>query len=103
MVSRSLILAASFAALSLAGCSAAADEGASESESTMAIAGYYSEVSASEAAELISTSPDLVVIDVRTPEEFAQGHIEGAVNVNLRGENFVDPFQNFGDPQLGCF
>lgn len=26
--------------------------------------------------------PDLVVIDVRRPDEFAGGHIEGAVNIN---------------------
>jgi rhodanese-related sulfurtransferase len=32
---------------------------------------------------------DFVLIDVRTPEEFEEGHIEGAVNINYRGSNFV--------------
>ncbi|MFD1293296.1 rhodanese-like domain-containing protein [Lutibacter holmesii] len=29
-----------------------------------------------------------VIIDVRTPEEFANGHIEGAININLFDKNF---------------
>ncbi|GHV54825.1 hypothetical protein FACS1894181_18630 [Bacteroidia bacterium] len=29
-----------------------------------------------------------IILDVRTPEEVAAGYIEGAVNMNVRGENF---------------
>lgn len=90
MVSRTVILAVSLTGLSLAGCSGAADESASATDTNSAIVSYYSEISATEAADLITNSPDLVVIDVRTPEEFAQGHIEGAINVNLQAENFVE-------------
>ncbi len=35
------------------------------------------EVSASVAAEMIK-DPQVIILDVRTPNEFAQGHIEGA-------------------------
>ncbi|GAA4277699.1 rhodanese-like domain-containing protein [Aquimarina mytili] len=28
------------------------------------------------------------LIDVRTPKEYAEGHIEGAVNIDFRDENF---------------
>jgi len=31
---------------------------------------------------------DDVVIDVRTPEEFAQGHLEGAINLDLMASDF---------------
>lgn len=30
----------------------------------------------------------LTIIDVRTPEEFASGHLEGAVNLDLEGGQF---------------
>ncbi len=29
-----------------------------------------------------------ILIDVRTPEEFAEGHIAGAINIDFRDENF---------------
>lgn len=32
---------------------------------------------------------DVVLLDVRTPDEFAQGHIEGAVNINIKDDNFM--------------
>ena len=35
------------------------------------------------AKELISQTPDLVIIDVRTPEEFREGHIKKAKNMPL--------------------
>lgn len=31
---------------------------------------------------------NIVLIDVRTPGEFAQGHIEGAVNIDIYGPTF---------------
>lgn len=33
------------------------------------------------------------VIDVRTPEEFEAGHIEGALNINVKAAEFVDEIQ----------
>ncbi len=32
--------------------------------------------------------PDTVVLDVRTPEEFASGHLEGAVNIDIEASDF---------------
>lgn len=37
-------------------------------------------------AAFASRPPDAVVVDVRTPAEFAAGHVAGAVNVDLFGD-----------------
>ncbi len=33
--------------------------------------------------------PGVVILDVRTPEEFNAGHIENAININLEGSDFA--------------
>jgi phage shock protein E len=45
-------------------------------------------VNAQEAQKLIA-STNVVVLDVRTPEEFAAGHIAGATNINFRSPDFA--------------
>jgi len=43
-------------------------------------------ISAQEALSLIQdnqSNPDFIILDVRTPEEFSDGHIEGAVNTDF--------------------
>ena len=39
----------------------------------------YKQISQSEAAEILETEEEYILLDVRTPEKFAQGHIPGAV------------------------
>ncbi len=39
------------------------------------------------AADLVAHN-EVLVLDVRTPEEFADGHLSGAVNVDYKGETF---------------
>jgi rhodanese-related sulfurtransferase len=34
-----------------------------------------------------------VLIDVRTPEEYAEGHLDNAVNINWYDEDFMDQFK----------
>ena len=41
----------------------------------------YGDVTIEQAAELIATTPSLVLLDVRTDGEFDGGHLEGAVNI----------------------
>lgn len=36
----------------------------------------------------VEVADDAVIIDVRTPEEYAEGHLEGAINVNLQSGSF---------------
>jgi phage shock protein E len=45
------------------------------------------DVSASEAASVL-TEPDVTVIDVRTPAEYAAGHLPGAVNIDVESGSF---------------
>lgn len=40
--------------------------------------------------EAAVATPGVTIIDVRTPEEFAQSHIEGAVNYNVQGPDFAN-------------
>ena len=40
-------------------------------------------------AELIA-SPNVILLDVRTAEEFAEGHIEGALNIDQAQRDFIE-------------
>jgi phage shock protein E len=35
-----------------------------------------------------AAQPGVTMIDVRTPEEYAAGHVEGAININVEGPTF---------------
>jgi rhodanese-related sulfurtransferase len=42
-----------------------------------------------EVEDIVSEPPaDLVVLDIRTPEEFAAGHIAGAINIDYYADDF---------------
>jgi rhodanese-related sulfurtransferase len=41
----------------------------------------YEQITAQEAKEIMETQKDYVIIDARTQEEFAEGHIEGAIMI----------------------
>jgi phage shock protein E len=97
---RNRALALSIAALAtvsigIAGCSsdssdALAPAAAAEAQgpaAAVAAPAAPERVDAARFAEVV-TSPGVTVIDVRTPEEFAAGHIEGAVNYNVEGPDF---------------
>lgn len=44
-----------------------------------------------------ATKPQL--IDVRTPEEFADGNIEGAVNINIKADDFLGKINDLDKTQ----
>ncbi|MGB9375485.1 MAG: rhodanese-like domain-containing protein [Jiangellales bacterium] len=81
---RPLLAAAVFsvaAAVSLVGCSS--DDGGTAAVTT---------VGAEQLIEVAETG-EATVIDVRTPEEFAAGHVEGALNINVESPTFADEIE----------
>ena len=74
-----LTLAASLAVAALAGCADAA--GDTEADVT--------DVTVTAAADVIARQ-DVVVLDVRTPAEFASGRLPDAINIDLASPTFDD-------------
>lgn len=46
-------------------------------------------VSAAQAQAELAADPDIRVLDIRTPAEYAEGHIRGALNIDFLGADFA--------------
>lgn len=74
--------------LALAGCGGGS--GAAAASATIQT------ISPTEAADLLAGGPEgLVVLDVRTPGEFSDGHLPGAVNLDYTAAGFADELGDF--------
>ncbi len=51
------------------------------------------EISSAEAKKRLADGSGIVVIDVRTPQEFEEGHIEGAKNIDVTADDFEKKLQ----------
>ncbi len=80
------------AALALAGCSEGADGGSPTSVGGDPVAcvraAECSTLAPEEFAQL-AAADGVVLLDVRTPQEFAEGHLEGAVNLDVSGPDIA--------------
>ena len=64
------------------------------------VATGFSTVSADDAAAILADAPDdLVILDVRTPQEYAEGHLDGAVLVDFYDADFADQLAEL-DPDV---
>jgi rhodanese-related sulfurtransferase len=85
-------------ALGLAACGG--DDDATDSVAEPAVdsdagAPAFGLVSPQQALDL-TKDPDIIVIDVRTPEEFAEGYIEGADMIDFYADTFADDIAALG-------
>ena len=51
------------------------------------------------ARDLLYQENRVVILDVRTPEEYGLGHIQGALNVNVMDEEFANEIAKLGRNQ----
>jgi len=45
-------------------------------------------MNAIEAAKILKEKPEAVVLDIRTPKEYAEGHIPDAINIDYKADSF---------------
>lgn len=55
----------------------------------------YGEISVVTPADFKEKSLGQTIIDIRTPREFEDGHIEGAININLFDKSFLSEMSKF--------
>ncbi len=85
MSQRRLVTLLAVAAISLGACSTGTNTDTAPPE-----AAGVRVVAPAEAQELLDAEPSPVVIDVRTPGEYAEGHLEGAELVDYNAPDFRD-------------
>ena len=56
---------------------------------TLLLATTFTVTACSPAAPTVEVTSSTTVIDVRTPAEFAEGHLDGAVNIDVSSPSFA--------------
>jgi len=50
-----------------------------------------------QASDLMKKDPTIVVLDIRTPDEYGMGHIPKSLNIDFKADSFADELKNL-DP-----
>ncbi|MBJ2329292.1 rhodanese-like domain-containing protein [Schaalia cardiffensis] len=99
----SLVFFATLGALALVPALSACSSTPSESGSTASSASSSASVSSGSSGQANTAIGTL--IDVRTPEEFADGHLKGATNIDFNGPDFAEKISELdkdGEYTLYC-
>lgn len=110
--SRKLVASLALIAITFAACGGTSEEAGSAEDTTeeavaAEVVSAESEaeaiiqlVSAEAGAEIQASPPEgLVILDVRTPEEFAEGHLEGAEMIDFYRTDFAEQIADL-DPDV---
>lgn len=54
----------------------------------IAFVAMFALASCSASPQPVTLGPDAIIIDVRTPAEYSEGHLEGAVNIDVQSPDF---------------
>lgn len=90
MPRRALAVPALLLALVLSACGSAPAPDAAPREGVVAAPGAGAEAAGSVEGGGPTGATDVVVLDVRTPAEFAEGHLAGAVNIDVQAADFAE-------------
>lgn len=55
----------------------------------LALAATFALAACAPAADPISVGENTIIVDVRTPAEYNEGHLEGAVNIDVQAPDFL--------------
>ena len=86
-----LVAAAALLTLGLAACGSD-DASTTTSSAAAAAPSPVSPITAADPDAFVAVigTPGVTLIDVRTPDEFAAGHIDGAINIDFQSPTFAD-------------
>jgi rhodanese-related sulfurtransferase len=80
-----------FVVLAVIGCKSTSHD-MPQTDQNASIVNFAKDISIAEANALIAVN-EVVVVDVRTPEEIADGKLDGALEIDFNGDNFLAEFQ----------
>lgn len=93
---RVYLFVTTFSALALAACSQsvpAADTGATVPQNS-APAARFAALDVERYADLLGQTAGALILDVRTPGEYASGHIPGAINMDYYAPDFAEQIES---------
>lgn len=50
-------------------------------------------ITAQDVQEIVKTTHDYTIVDVRTPEEYSQGTLPGAINIDVKSDDFENQIE----------